>query len=115
MHLQGGIVSILEIFPPPCFSRKSQEISFTLRFRVRTDFGSIVHHVLNYFFRSPLTCSRIDRTHQASWYVEDMMYYTTKFHFHANQIVNQICQKETQKKQEQKQDMKCIKQDGISI
>ena len=45
--------------------------------------------------------------------VEDMMYYTTKFHFQANQIVSQMS--DSPKKQEQKQDMKCIKQDGISI
>ena len=44
---------------------------------------------------------------------EDMMYYTTKFRFQANQIVNQISN--SPKKQEQKRDMKRIKQDGISI
>ena len=41
------------------------------------------------------------------------MYYTTKFHFQANQIVNQMS--DSPKKQEQKRDMKRIKQDGIWI
>ena len=45
--------------------------------------------------------------------VEDMMYYTTKFRFPANQIVNQI--QKPPKKQDKKGDMKRIKQDGISI
>ena len=45
--------------------------------------------------------------------LEDMIHYTTKFRFQANQIVNQISN--SPKKQEQKRDMKRIKQDGISI
>ena len=42
-----------------------------------------------------------------------MMYYTTKFRFPANQIVNQI--PKPPKKQDKKGDMKRIKQDDISI
>ena len=71
--------------------------------------GAIVSWVLN----KVLTSDDAQNLPVSCQILEDMMYYTNKFHFQTNQIVNQMS--DSPKKQEQKRDMKRIKQDGISI